>query len=269
MIRRRDVPRGVIGMVHLLPLPGSPRWDGDLATVLHRATADARALAEGGVDAILVENYGDAPFFKDRVEPVTVAAMTRAVSAVARSVEELGRTEPLPMGVNVLRNDAEAALSIAAATGASFIRVNIHTGGMHTDQGWIEGRAAETVRLRESVAPEVAILADVHVKHAVPPVGERMESAAADAWHRGLADALIVTGSATGESADPGRLEAVRNAVPEAPLIVGSGVTRETVRAILANGHAVIVGSALQRHGTAGGVVEVARVRDLVGAVRE
>ena len=267
MTGRRDVPGGVIGMVHLLPLPGSPRWDGDLTGVLDRATADAQALAQGGVDAILIENYGDVPFFKDRVEPVTVAAMTRAVSAVARSLEELERMQ-LPLGVNLLRNDAEGALSIAAATGASFIRVNVHTGGMHTDQGWIEGRAAETVRLRQRLAPGVAILADIHVKHAVPPAGARLESAAADAWHRGMADALVVTGTATGTAADPDRLEAVRNAVPEAPVIVGSGVTSETVQGLLAKTHAVIVGSALERDGTAGGAVDVARVRQLVAAAR-
>jgi len=258
---RRGVPRGVIGMVHLLPLPAAPRWGGSLEAVLDRALADARALRDGGVDAVLVENYGDVPFHAEGVEAVTIAAMTRAVRAVVEAVD-------MPVGVNVLRNDAAAALAVAAATGARFIRVNVHTGGMFTDQGWIEGRAAETLRVRSRVAPEVAILADLMVKHATPPPGLELADAARDAWERGLADALIVSGTATGGTIDPDDVEAVRRAAPDAPVLMGSGVTAATVRSALGTAHAVIVGSALEADGRAGGPVELARVRALVQAAR-
>lgn len=261
MSHRRDAPGGVIGMVHLLPLPGAPRWAGSLERVLDRAISDARALLEGGVDAVLVENYGDAPFHADRVEPVTVAALTRAVAVVREAVG-------CPVGVNVLRNDARAALAVAAATGAAFIRVNVHTGGMYTDQGWIEGRAAGTLRLRETIAPAVAILADVMVKHAVAPTGLDPVDAARDAWHRGLADALIVSGTATGAPTDLDRVHAIRSAVPDAPILVGSGVTAGTVARALQAAHGVIVGSALEAGGEAGGAVEADRVRRLVEAAR-
>jgi membrane complex biogenesis BtpA family protein len=246
-------------MVHLLPLPGAPRWSADLDAVLHRAAADARTLCDGGVDALLVENFGDVPFTGGQVEPVTVAAMTRAVATVRAAVDR-------PVGVNVLRNDAAAALAVAAATGASFIRVNVHTGGMFTDQGWIEGRAAETLRLRARIAPDVAILADVQVKHAAPPAGVRLRDAARDTWERGLADALIVSGAATGGATDLERVREVRGAVPEAVVLVGSGVTAETAAATLAHAHGVIVGSALQERGLAGRAVELERVRRLVSA---
>lgn len=272
MTHRRGAPSGVIGMVHLLPLPGAPRWAGELAAVLHRATDDAHALRDGGVDAVLIENYGDVPFHPGAVEPVTIAAMTRAVAAVQRVVD-------LPIGVNVLRNDAAGALAIAAATGASFIRVNVHTGGMHTDQGWIEGRAAETLRLRQRLAPEVAILADVLVKHATPPPGVELADAARDTWHRGLADALIVTGPATGAATDLERVRVVREAVPDAPVLVGSGVTAETVGSALdaarGGGEAgggfaggVIVGSAIEEDGVAGRPVDAERVRRLMERAR-
>lgn len=248
-------------MVHLPPLPGAPRWEGSFEAVLERAIADARTLAEGGVDAVLVENYGDVPFHPRRVQPVTIAAMTRAVSAVRQSVE-------CPVGVNILRNDAAAALAVAAVTGARFIRVNVHTGGMLTDQGWIEGRAAATVRLRATIAPAVAILADVLVKHATPPAGLGLAAAARDAWHRGLADALIVSGDATGATTDLEQVRAVRAAVPSAPVLVGSGVTHETVAGALRTAHGVIVGSALEAEGEAGRPVDPERVRRLVEAVR-
>jgi membrane complex biogenesis BtpA family protein len=248
-------------MVHLTPLPGAPRWAGPLATFLERAVTDARSLREGGVDAVIVENYGDAPFHAQRVEAVTVAAMARAVAAIIDAVD-------CPVGVNVLRNDAAAALAIAAATGAHFIRVNVHTGGMFTDQGWIEGRASESLRLRERLAPSVAIMADVMVKHATPPAGVDLADAARDAWHRGLADALIVSGNATGGATDPEDVQAVRRAVPEAPLFVGSGVTADTVRRTLDGVHGVIVGSALEADGRAGEPVDPARVRALMEAAR-
>src|SRR5688500_6024628 len=127
----------VIGMVHLKPLPGSARWGGSMQQVLDGSLADATALAEGGVDAIMIENFGDVPFRKEHVAAETIAAMTLAVSTVANAVD-------LPLGVNVLRNDAAAAMGIAAACGATMIRVNVHTGAMLTDQGIIEGRASET-----------------------------------------------------------------------------------------------------------------------------
>jgi membrane complex biogenesis BtpA family protein len=232
-----------------------------MGAVLARARADAGALAEGGVDAVLVENYGDAPFHPEDLPAHTVAALTAAVVEVRRVTE-------LPVGVNALRNDASAALGIAAATGAGFIRVNVHSGGMYTDQGWIAGRAAETLRLRERVAPSVAILADVMVKHASPPPGLDLETAARDAWERGLADALIVTGAATGRATDVGAPEAVKRAAPGAPVLIGSGVTAETVAAALEAADGVIVGSAFERDGVAGRPVEVDRVRALVRAAR-
>jgi len=257
----RAPPRGVIGMVHLLPLPGSPGWGGSMSAVLERARADARALAAGPVDAILVENYGDTPFHGGSVPPETVAALTAAIQVV-------GEVADCPLGVNVLRNDPAAALGIAAATGCRFIRVNVHTGGMYTDQGWIQGDAARTLRLRQLLAPDVAILADVLVKHAVPPAGLSLERAARDSWERGGADALIVSGAGTGEPTDHADIATVRRALPDAPILIGSGATAETAAAALEAADGVIVGSALQENGRAGMGVEAARVRRFIDAAR-
>lgn len=257
---RRAVPRGVIGMVHLAPLPGAPRWAGSMEAVTDRAQADARALADGGVDAVLVENYGDLPFAGGRLAVETVAALSVAVAVVRAAVD-------LPVGVNALRNDAAAALAVAAATGARFIRVNVHTGGMHTDQGWIEGRAADTLRLRARICPDVAILADVLVKHATPPPGLGLEEAARDAWERGLADALVVSGAGTGETTSLPDVRHVAERLPDACVLVGSGVTAETIGEVLAVADGAIVGSSLQRTG-AGSAVDLARVRRLVDAAR-
>lgn len=249
----------LIGMIHLLPLPGAPRWGGSMDAVLARARTDATALADGGMDGVLVENFLDAPFFGADVPPETVAAMARVCAALIELVA-------VPIGVNVLRNDAHAALAVAAATGAAFIRVNVHTGVMWTDQGTIEGRAADTLRLRASLGVDVAILADVMVKHATPPPGLSPDQAAADTWARGLADALVVTGSGTGQATDLHALGPVRRGAPDAPVLVGSGVTPHTLAQVLAVADGAIVGTSLTREGRAGSGVDPAKVRALVGA---
>ena len=248
-------------MVHLLPLPGSPGYRGSMQQVLDRAHRDAEALLAGGVNGIIIENYGDTPFFPDHVPPVTVAALTSAVAEIRKFTE-------LPLGVNALRNDATAALSIAAVTGAQFIRVNVHAGAMLTDQGWVAGHAHETLRLRAALATDVSIFADVMVKHAVAPAGLTIEDAAADAYHRGGADALIVSGKATGAPTDRDELQRVRTAVPEAPLWIGSGVTSDNVVQLLDIADGVIVGSAFERDGKAGAEVVTDKVRLLVDVVR-
>lgn len=233
----------LIGVVHLLPLPGSPRWDGNWEKVESRAVSDAHALSEAGANGVLVENFGDAPFHASRVEPVTVAAM----SVLTRRVREVIGSH-VRVGVNVLRNDALAALSVAVAAGASFIRVNIHSGAMATDQGIVEGDAALTLRERARLRAEIAIFADVWVKHAIP-LGATLERDAEDTFRRGLADALILTGEGTGSPTSLDEVRRVRNAVPEAPVLVGSGVNIANVEETLSLVHGVIVGTALKENG--------------------
>ena len=243
--------RPVFGMVHLMPLPGSPLYAGSMRAVIDAAVADAHALEEGGCAGVVVENFGDRPFFATRVPPETIAAITRVIAALDVKI---------PIGVNVLRNDPRAALGIAAATGAAFIRVNVHTGAMVTDQGIIQGEAAETLRARSLLGPGIAIFADVLVKHAAPLGDLDPILAAKDLRLRGLADALIVTGAETGGAADPARIDLLRSAV-DAPLIVGSGVTAENA-ASFAAADGAIVGTSLKR----GDRVEAGLVRAVVRA---
>jgi len=252
----------VIGMVHLLPLPGSPRWAGGMDEVLERAVTDAHALARRGMDGLIVENFGDAPFCKDHVEAHTVSAMTLAVAAVRDAVG-------IPVGVNVLRNDSRSAMAIASVTGAAFIRVNVHTGAMVTDQGIVEGRACETVRYRRKLGADIRLLADVLVKHATPLGALSIEQAARDAAYRGLADAVIVTGARTGEPTEMEDVIRAREAVPEYPVLVGSGVHEGNIAKLLSVADGVIVGTSLKEGGVASNPVDETRVADLVALVRE
>lgn len=248
----------LVGVVHLQALPGAPDSRGDLEAVWDAALMDATALAEGGVDAIIVENFGDAPFFSTSVPPETIASMTVVVDRLAREFDGL------PVGINVLRNDPGAGLGIAAATGASFLRINVHVGAMVTDQGLIEGDAAQTLRLRERLAPGLQLLCDVHVKHAQPLGGGSIETAARDTFLRGKASALVLSGSGTGEGTDPGDLIAVREAVPAAPIMIGSGLDLSNAASLRGLVDGAIVGTALKRGGEVLAPVDVDRVRDLV-----
>ena len=174
----------------------------------------------------------------------------------------------LPIGFNVLRNDAPAALALCAACGGSFMRVNVHSGAMLTDQGIIEGDAYHTLRYRERVAPGAEIFADVHVKHAVPLGDWTLEDAAHDTAERGLADALIVSGVGTGQAADLADVERVRRTCPKTKLLLGSGVTVANVKDYLRFADGVIVGSSLKRNGRLANPVDARRVAALVKAMK-
>jgi uncharacterized protein len=255
------VTRAVIGMVHLRALPGSPRWDGDMAGVARAALDDARALAEGGADALMVENHGDVPFSAGRVDAATVAGMAVAIAEIRRHV-------PLPIGVNVLKNDARSALAVAAATGARFVRVNVHVGAVAADQGILQSEAHDSLRYRRLLGVEIAILADVQAKHGMPLAPVPIEQEARDCYARGLADAVVVSGVATGEPTPMSDLKRVRGALPDAPLLVGSGALPETVAELLSVADGVIVGTSLKRDGRLANPVDVERVRRLVAAAR-
>ena len=245
----------LIGVVHLAPLPGSPRWRGNLERVLNLALSDARAYERGGVQALFIENFGDVPFFKTNVGPETVAAMAAAGRAIRAAVK-------LPIGFNVLRNDPRAALALCAACDGSFIRVNVHAGAMLTDQGIIEGEASETLRYRERICPGVQIFADVHVKHAAPLGQWPIEIAARDTLERGLADALIISGTGTGEAAEASDLERVRRACPGAKILLGSGVAADNAREY-PQADGFIVGTSLKRYGRVNNPVDPKRVAEL------
>lgn len=241
----------LVGVIHLRPLPESPRYAGDLAAVIASAAEDARRLERAGFEGVIVENFGDAPFTPGRVSPVTVAAMTAAAIAVHAAAPGLA------LGINVLRNDAEAALAVAVAAGAAFIRVNVHTGARVTDQGLIEGRAHETLRLRRALGAEgVRILADVDVKHSAPLAARPLGEEAHDLTERGLAEGVIVTGSGTGRGVALSDLDAVADALgPEAAIFIGSGATIASLPS-LRRAHGVIVGSCLRVSGRAGDPID-------------
>ncbi|TDI50904.1 MAG: BtpA/SgcQ family protein [Acidobacteria bacterium] len=250
-------------MVHLLPLPGSPGFNGSMDEIIKTAVSDASDLAEAGFPALMIENFGDVPFLADGVPAETISAMTV-------SVTEVSDATGLPFGVNVLRNDAVSALGIAAATGAAFIRVNVLTGIMYTDQGPIVGQAAAVLRKRSQLAPGVEIWADVMVKHAAAPAEIDASQAAADTVERGRADAVIVSGSGTGAEPDMHEATVVRAAVPtETRVVIGSGANVDNLSRLTGTADSVIVGSSIKVDGDARNRVDPRRASRFIEAARD
>lgn len=259
----KSVAKPVIGMLHLPPLPGSPRYDGDLKGIAERLLRDAEMLADGGVHGLMMENFGDAPFCPRRAATQVVAHMA-ALAGMVRSRFDL------PLGINVLRNDGRSALAVAQASGASFIRVNVLCGARITDQGIIEGIAYELLRERTHLRAEhVKIFADANVKHSAPlgparPIAHEID----DMIRRGGADALIVSGGQTGQPADLDELRQAKAACGAAPVLLGSGVSCDNIEQYLEWADGFIVGTSIKQDGVSANPVDRERVAALMARLR-
>ncbi len=251
----------VIGVVHLLPLPSSPRWGGDLRAVTQRAEQEATALAAGGVDGIIVENFFDAPFAKGEVDPIVISAMTLIIDRIQNLVI-------LPIGINLLRNDALGAMAIASTVNAHFIRVNVLSGVMATDQGIIEGKAYELLRYRRELNSKVAIFADVLVKHANPLGNIDLASSVKDTLERELADAVILSGISTGVPPSLEELEIAKIAAGGQPVLIGSGANCDNIAQLIHSANGVIVASSLKRNNQITEAIDPIKVSQFVEEVR-
>lgn len=260
----------VVGMLHAPALPGSPRYAGDWQALRAFVQRDAAALAEGGVDGMMLENFGDTPFFKGRVPAEVVACLTCLATDIK---SEIGS---IPLGINVLRNDGESAIAVAVASGAQMVRVNVLSGAVVTDQGVIEGDAARLLRRRREMGAEaVSIWADARVKHAAPfgPGWRPFEEEIDELVQRGGAGGVVVSGTGTGKPTDENALKQARSVLDRLDttgpvgLWVGSGATVESAGSLLQWADGIIVGTGLKTDGKVGAAVDPCRVRDLVQAV--
>lgn len=254
----------VIGVVHCPALPGSPGYRGGPVTLLYdQALRDAEAYVGGGVDGLIIENHGDIPFLK----PADLGPETAAHLAVI--TDRIGRAVGVPLGINVLANAAMAALAVAKAGGARFIRVNQWANAYVANEGIIEGDAARALRYRASLrAEEIAVFADSHVKHGAHAI---VADRSVEELTRDLAffsaDAVIATGQRTGDSATMAEIDTIREAT-HLPVLVGSGVTKENVAAILARTNGVIVASSLKTDGVWWNPVDRDRVTHFMAVAR-
>jgi len=256
--------KALIGMIHVPPLPGAPRYRGiGMTAILDACLRDAEALVKGGLHGLIVENHGDIPFRK----PAAIGPETAACLAVV--TDRIGRAFDVPLGINVLANAAIPAFAVAAATGARFIRVNQWANAYVANEGLIEGEAAEALRYRAALqANDVRVFADSHVKHGAHAItADRTIAELTRDLAFFDADAVIATGQRTGDSATMEEIDAIA-AATHLPLLVGSGVTPANVAAILARTQGCIVASSLKVDGVWWNPVEPARVGAFMDAAR-
>jgi membrane complex biogenesis BtpA family protein len=240
-------------------LPGSPRFNGDLQAIRDQLLRDADRLTTGGVHALMMENFGDVPFYPASVPPHTAAHMTVLAAEIRR------RFSGFPLGINVLRNDGRTALAVAHAVGAEFIRVNVLCGTRVADQGILHGIAHDLLRDRAALnARHIRIFADVDVKHSAPLAARPIADEVDDTIERALADALIVSGAGTGKPTELGKVKSVKDCAGRTPVYIGSGITAETIENYLPHADGFIVGTAFKEDGIASNPVDVERVKSLM-----
>jgi uncharacterized protein len=253
----------LVGMLHLRPLPGAPRYapaDG-MALAMDQALNEARLLQEAGFEALIIENGWDTPFVPpELVGHETVAAMTAVLTALRSEVH-------LPIGVNVLANAVDASLAVAVAAGGSFVRANQWVNAYVANEGLMSGRAGEMLRYRRAIGAEhVTVWTDVLVKlgsHSITADRPLKEQVRDLEFHE--SDAIIVTGQ---RLADPPVLDHVREVreLTELAVILGSGVTAENAAALLAVADAAIVGSSLKEGGAWWGAMSRKAADSIVAA---
>lgn len=253
--------KAIIGMIHVDPLPGTPRFQGDMAAVIAKAKAEALIYKEAGIDLLAIENMHDIPYLNRRVGPEIVAAMTVVGYEVKNATG-------LRCGIQILAGANFEAVGAAYAAGMDFVRAEGFVFAHVADEGLIDGQAGALLRYRRQIgAGEILVLTDIkkkHSSHALTADVDIVETAHAAEFF--LSDGVIVTGVATGTEASLEELQQVKDAV-NIPVLVGSGVTLENVDRYLALADGLIIGSYFKHGGHWSQGVEAERVRTFMAKV--
>lgn len=245
----------IIGMVHLQPLPGAPGYKGDLEAVYEAALYDLKALINGGANAVIVENFGDIPYATDN-ELITNTAFA-AIAARLRIECDL------PMGINVQFNNFEAEWAIAYSCGYDFIREEVFAENRMGPNGVCISSGPALMRLKAKYPKDIAILADVNVKHTFAIVEQPLDFTIESIIESG-ADCLICTGITTGKSPSVDDVKEMKRIAGDVPVIVGSGVNAKTVKDYLSVSDGAIIGSSFKKDGNVMNPIDEERVKALM-----
>jgi membrane complex biogenesis BtpA family protein len=232
----------IIGMVHLLPLPGSSNYKGNISDIYQTAIDEAIILEKAGINAMIVENFNDEPFLINAPDPVQTAIMAGVVRDIRNSIS-------LPLGVNVQFNSWQSEMAIAYTCDADFIRVEVFVDTVISAMGIIEPCASKLMRYKKMLNADVMIWADIQTKYTSNVIPQPIIQSAKDA-ENAQADAIIVTGEATGKETPLEDIIRVKEVV-SIPILAGSGTTVQNVRDVLNAADGAIVGSALKEDGKA------------------
>lgn len=250
-------------MIHVGALPGTPGNRTSLKQIVGQAVREAKIYRSAGVHGLMIENMHDTPYGKGSVGPEITAAMTAAGRAV--------KTEAgLPVGIQILAGANREALAVALAAGLDFIRAEGFAFAHVADEGLIESCAAELLRYRREMgADKVRVWADVKKKHSSHAITADVGiGATAHAVEFLRGDAVIVTGSFTGDAASLDELEEVKKAV-SLPVLLGSGVSAANLGEFYPLADGFIVGSDFKKDGNWQQGADAARIRSFLKRHRQ
>lgn len=249
----------IIGMVHLLPLPSSPLFDGDLEKIERRAIKDAMALIDGGVDAFIIENFGDVPY-DDTIS-------LEAYSVMLSITNKIKQMTSIPFGLNIQFNCIEHEWSMAYASKADFIRVESFVENRIGTHGISYASAPKLMRMKQQYPSDCMIFSDINVKHTYPMAEIKIEDATHEAIEAGT-DAIIVTGKATGQNPKIEEVKELKERFINIPILVGSGVNINNVNDFLEYADGIIVGSSLKIEGDVYKGIDSLRVKEFMDKVK-
>lgn len=255
------VDKPVIGMCHLRALPGDPGYDGaaGMRAVVEDAAANLDALQAGGADGLMFSNEFSLPYLT-QVETATVAAMSRVIAELYDHIK-------VPFGVNVLW-DPYASLDLAMAVDALFVR-EIFTGVYASDFGLWDTNCGAVVRHQHSIgAQHVRLLFNIVPEAAAYLARRDVVSIARSTVFNAHPDALCVSGLTAGEETSAETLQAVKQAMPDLPVVANTGVRLSNVAEQLDIADAAIIGTAFKRAGAFENPVDADRVRSLMDKVK-
>jgi len=255
------VERPLIAMCHLRGLPGRPRHDvaAGVDGIVEWLARDVTTLQEAGVHGLLFCNENDIPY-QLQVGPEAVAAM-------AATIGQLRKELRLPFGVDLLW-DPRAALAVARATGAAFVR-EVFTGVYESDMGLMAPSLGDLAAFRHAIgADDVALFTNITPEFSRSVSGRSVAERARSAAFLGV-DALLVSGQMAGVSAELDDLREAKEATPQVPVLANTGVTAENVGRILKVADGLVVGTSLKVDGEIWNPVDPARARRLVELVAE
>ena len=254
------VNRALIGVIHVGGLPGTPSHHRSLPEIIETAVAEAHLYVSAGFHGVVIENTHDRPYLKGAVGPEIIASMAVIGHEIRRAVPSA------PLGVQILAGANQAALAVALACDASFVRVEGFVFAHVADEGIIESSAASLLRYRRMIGAEgIRVFADIkkkHSAHALTADVSLVETAKAAEFF--LVDGVIVTGISTGQPTDAAEVRDVASAI-SAPVLVGSGITSENLGDYDA-ADALIVGSDVKRDGVWSSPLDETRTRAIVSA---
>lgn len=224
----------VIGMVHLLPLPGNPAYGNNKDELVANALDDAHRLIDSGVDAIMLENFSDWPQYSTEIPLEAYSVMLN----VATRIKEFC---PIPFGVNIEMNAFVQEWAMAYACNADFIRVEAFVDNRAGSFGYIEACSTPLAKLMKDYPSDTMLFTDVHTAetYGVPEVA--INELAGNAINHD-ASAVIVTENDQSKKITVDDVKSMREAIGDFPILVGSGVKPDNVLDYLEYANGVIVG---------------------------